>query len=96
MSLENRIIVSGRLESGDTVDVTMKVKNREYSQEDLTKLRADVEKKLVPCESDTLYYQVRTWSGNGGRKRRNWSRIKTLGELIEVISDVMGNEEVPA
>ena len=96
MSVVNRILVTGRLENGDAVDVSFKVTNRGYSTKEIDKFKQRIEKELVPRVDDTIYYQVRTWSGNGGRKRRNWSRIKTLGELIEVISDVMGNEEVPA
>lgn len=95
MSLVNRIIVSGRLDSGDTVDVSLKVVGRPYNEGDLAKLCEKIAKQLVPCEQDILYYQVRTWSGNGGNKRKNWAKLPTMDALSQVVSEVMKREEVP-
>lgn len=89
MSIVSKIIVSGRLENGDTVDVSLKVTNRAFSTADASVIRERISDKLKPCVDDTLYYQVRTWGGNAGRDRKNWSRVPTLDALDEVISEVM-------
>lgn len=89
MSVVNRIIVTCRLENGDDIDVSAKVVGRSYSVEDVQKLNGAISKKIVPHVEDALHYQVRTWSGNGGKERRNWAKIKTLAELEQVISEVM-------
>lgn len=89
MSVVNKIIVTCRLENGDSIDVSAKVENRNYSADDVAKFMASIDKKIVPCVEDTLYYQVRTWSGNAGQKRANWKRVPTLDALQKVIKEVM-------
>ena len=89
MSVVNKIIVTCRLECGDPIDVSVKVENRPYTQEDKEKFCSKIAKLLVPVVDDTLYYQVRTWSGNAGKERRNWKRIQTMKELESVIQEVM-------
>lgn len=89
MSVVNKIIVTCRLENGDSIDVSAKVENRNFSADDASKLLAGIEKKIVPHVEDTLYYQVRTWSGNAGQKRLNWKRLPTLDSLHKVIEEVM-------
>lgn len=89
MSLVNRIIVTCRLESGDSIDVSAKTTSPGYSQNDVKKLRAKIVKQLEPVVDDTLYYQVRTWAGENGKERRNWSRLPDLESLYKVIEEVM-------
>ena len=98
MSVVNRSLVTARMESGDTVDVSMKVTNRGYSAEEVAKLESRIDKEIVPVVDDTIHYQVRTWSGNGGKERKNWARIPNLEELRHIVHEVMtpSHEEVSA
>lgn len=89
MSVVNKIIVTCRLECGDPIDVSAKVENRNFSPDEVQKFRDKIDKQLAPVVDDTLYYQVRTWSGNAGKERRNWKRVPDLKALDAVIEEVM-------
>ena len=93
MSLVNRIVVTCRLENGDTVDASAKITGKQYSDADKRKLLDKIDKQFRPCVEDTLYYNVRTWSGENGKERRNWSRVPNLEALLGVVEEVMGDEK---
>lgn len=92
MSDVNRIIITCRLESGDSLDLTAKAVNRNYSADDVKLMRSKIEKQFAPRVDDTLYYQVRVRSGVAGKTKRNWSRVKSLEALDEIIQEVMVHE----
>lgn len=90
MSLVNRVIVTCRIENGDSIDVSVKALGRDYNKDDVQKLGMKMAKLFGQHTDDTLYYQVRSWSGEGGKTRRNWSRLRKADELSDVLKDVMG------
>lgn len=96
MSVVNRILVTCRLENGNTVDVSFKVTNRGYTADEATKFHQRLEKEIAPLVDDTLHYQVRTWGGNAGKDRKNWSKVPTMEKLYEIVSEVMKVEKVSA
>lgn len=89
MSVVNRVVVTCRLENGETVDVSSKAVGRGYNEKDVKLLQEKLERNILTKVEDTLYYQVRTWSGEGGKDRKNWSRIATVDELREILLKVM-------
>lgn len=90
MSLVNRVIVTCRLENGDSLDASVKADGRAFNSSDVEKLAMKMNKLFNTHADDIIYYQVRTWSGDGGAVRKNWARIKTTEELETVIKEVMG------
>lgn len=91
MALVNRVIVSCRLENGDSLDVSTKVVGREFNVDDANKLGVKMARLFGPCVEDTLYYQVRSWSGEDGKVRRNWTKLKTQDALSDALKEVMGD-----
>lgn len=88
----NKIIVMQRLENGDENTVSVKAKDRPFTEKDRDYLEQNL-LKLVQYIEDTLYFTIRTTINNS---KDNW-KCKNISEvqgiLDEIFKDVAGVDE---
>lgn len=79
----NKIIVMQRLETGDENTVSVKAKDRPFTEKDREYLEQNL-LKLVPYIEDTLYFTIRTTRNN---KKDNW-KCKNISEVQGVLNEI--------
>ena len=88
MAIINKVIVSSRLESGDSIDVSVKAVDKPLSLEDKALLERNITSKILPHVEDTLYFSVRKQSGLSGKNKENWNKLKTINDVNKVVNEI--------
>ena len=80
----NKVIVLVRLESGDSIECSVKVSDKKLSAKERKDLDKRIIQKIIPFVDESLYFTVRT-SIDG--KKDNY-KVKTLMELNSVLDGI--------
>lgn len=80
----NKVIVLVRLESGDSIECSVKVNDKKLSAKERKELDKRISQKIIPFVDESLYFTVRI-SIDG--KKDNY-KVKTLMELNSVLDSI--------
>ena len=82
-----KIIVSARLESGDSITASTQREGTCFKKEDLYKILDGVNSRILPHEQDVLYYTIRVVVAG---KKDNF-KLKTYTETYKKVEELLGN-----
>ena len=87
MRIESKVIVSARLVTGDSIDASVSVKDKSFTEKDYLVLVDRVKKKIEKNEDVKLYYTIRA-KINGKKDNWKYTNIEDVYDQLKEVFDV--------
>lgn len=87
MRIESKVIVSARLVTGDSIDASVSVKDKSFTEKDYLVLVDRVKKKIEKNEDVKLYYTIRA-KINGEKDNWKYTDIEDVYNQLKEVFDV--------